>query len=162
MRPLFFCSLLLVTLSNCRNQPQKELDYAALLKQLDADPEVVKVRKLALEHSLLVASFDPQELNALREKARSCGIEGESISPDQKDCMKALPGGERYVSMVVSRKEYGDAKKAVENQYPVLKSMSIERRNRLLVFGSEAATLDSFPQVKRAAAGDGYDTLWVR
>lgn len=124
---------LIMVFSSCQKDAPLPIDYAALQKKMDADPELIKARNFFHEHCRILALLSPQELKAIHDKTHSCGFYASDVSiVELEKCLTGFPNGENYVKGENFRREYIANIKKIEQKYPELMQMETRRKSEML------------------------------
>lgn len=135
--PLFVLALALVSCNKETKLSATEVE--ALQARLNADPDVSKARQAFDNHCRVVASFSPEELQAIQAKVKSCGYYYSTATPlELEKCLADHPEKERAIEGRIHLQTYEQTCKELERRYPDLAQMPARQRARMVAQMSDA------------------------
>lgn len=134
MKKIFlFVFMVMLTVYACKQDQASSIDVIALQKNMDADPEVIKLRSLFYEHARLLASIPLKEFEAITERTHSCGIYGSSAPlNDVETCISGLPSASLYMDFQRMFRQYTAQYKIVEKRFPDLAQLDSKKKAQLI------------------------------
>ncbi len=135
MKNLMFLFLLgLIGFSACKQEQNAPVDFNALQKSMDADPEVAKLRSLLYSYSRILASIPQPEYDAIISQLHSCGLYGSTASiTDLESCLTNMASKDAYIEFQNGARAYDKQYDVVKQRFSEFSQLSHEKQAELLV-----------------------------
>lgn len=132
-KSLLLIFLGMLTAYACKQDQASSIDVNMLQKNMDADPEVTKLRALLYQHARLLSSIPESDLDAITEKTHTCGIYG-STAPltDLENCIAGMPSASQYMDFQRAFRQYAAQYKTVEKRFPDLTQLDNKKKAELI------------------------------
>lgn len=135
MKNLMFLFLLgLIGFSSCKQEQTASIDFTALQKSMDADPEVAKLRSLLYSYSRILASIPDPEYDAIISQLHSCGLYGSTASiNDLENCLTNTTSKDAYIEFQKGSRAYDKQYDVVKQRFSEFSQLSYEKQAEVLV-----------------------------
>ncbi len=130
---LLFLLLAVLFFVSCKQDTNGKLDISAFQKNLDADPEVARLRDLLHSHNRLLLSIPQAEYDALLDKTHKCGFYSSTADMDElKSCIIGMPWEDTFLEYESQSRQYSAQYKKVEARFPDLSQLDNKKQAELL------------------------------
>lgn len=131
---MFLLLLGMIGFSACKQEQNSPVDFTALQKSMDADPEVAKLRSLLYSYSRILASIPQPEYDAIISRLHSCGLYGSTASiADLENCLTNTVSKDAYVEFQKGSREYDKQYEVVKKRFSEFSQLSYEKQAEVLV-----------------------------
>lgn len=118
----------------CKQDQPKSVDLNALQKNMNADPEVARLRTVLNSMSRMLAAIPPAELDKLFAKKHDCGIMDDGHDMQQmQTCLTGLPYADNYIEYLKLELQYKAQYEVVEKRFADFAQLDIKKQSEILI-----------------------------
>lgn len=118
----------------CKQDQSKSVDLSVLQKNMDADPEVGRLRTVMHSMSRMLAAIPPAELDKIFSKTHDCGIQNASHAiKEMETCLAGLPYAENYIEYLKLEVQYKAQYEVVEKRFSEFAQLDIKKQSEILI-----------------------------